>query len=141
MPERINHVSVWVAAIAYFIFGAVWFTVFGGAWRSMVPNPAAPGAGLYIESFILGLILAYATAIALMRRPEDQTVQHGVGFAVFMGVAVFATQTLNVWLYEGRPLGLWLIDAAYVVIGFAIVGAIVGGWKKRVAVTTDHVTR
>lgn len=50
-----------------------------------------------------------------------------------MGIALFATQTLNMALYEGKPLVLWLIDSGYVVIGFAIVGAIVGAWKKRTA--------
>ena len=77
------------------------------------------------------MILAYATAIAITRRPEDQTVAQGIGFALFMGIALYATQTLNAALYAGQPFLLWLIDTAYVVIGFAIIGAIVGGWKKR----------
>jgi len=87
----------------------------------------------YLWSFILGLILAYATAIALSRHPEDQTVQQGVSFALFMGIALYATQTLNQVLFAGTPFTLWLINTGYVVVGFAIIGAIVGGWRKRVA--------
>ena len=132
MPDRINHVAVWVAAIVYFVFGGIWYTIFSGPWVAMMGKQMTPaGPTIYIESFVLGLILAYATGMALTRRPEDQTVQQGVSFALFMGIALFATQTLNQALYEGRPFGLWLLDAAYVVIGFAIIGAIVGGWKKR----------
>jgi hypothetical protein len=140
MPERINHLAVWVAAIVYFLFGWLWFTTFGGPWTAMVGKPTSANPALFVESFVLGLILAYATAVALARHPEDQTLSQGISFALFMGIALFATQTLNMALYEGRPLALWLIDAGYVVIGFAIVGAIVGAWKKRTAADVSSRT-
>lgn len=135
MPERINHLAVWVAALAYFLFGGLWYgLLFGSTWLSLLGKTkdqlqATPTT--YVVSFVLGLILAYATAIALTRRPEDQTLQQGISFAIFMGIAIYATQTLNHVIYEGRPIMLWFINTAYTVIGFAIVGAIVGGWKKR----------
>ena len=131
MPDRINHVAVWVAAIAYYIWGAIWFSALSGPWKALAQPAAMPTPTVFVGSFILGLILAYATAMALTRRPDDQTLQQGISFAVFMGIALFATQTLNIALYEGRPLALWLIDAGYVVTGFAMIGAIVGAWKKR----------
>lgn len=134
MSVRINHLAAWVAAIAYFIFGAVWYGALSGPWQFYMGGKGAPSTpALYIESFLLGLVLAYATAVALARRPEDQTLRQGVRFGIFIGIAVFASQTLNEALYEGRPFGLWLIDAGFVVIGFAIIGAIVGGWRKRSA--------
>ena len=135
MPDRINHLAVWVAAVAYFLFGWIWFgLIFGNMWMALQSKTTmSAGAGTYVGSFILGLILAYATAMALTRRPGDQTLQQGVSFALFMGIALYATQTLNSALYEGRPFALWLIDTAYVVIGFAIIGAIVGAWSKPVA--------
>lgn len=139
MADRINHLAVWVAAIAYFVFGWVWYTVFSGPWMALNNKTVASMQGTavtYVESFVLGLILAYAAGIALTRRPEDQTLQQGVSFALFMGVALYATQTLNQTLYEARPIALWLIDAGYVVVGFAIIGAIVGAWRKRTAAAT-----
>jgi hypothetical protein len=140
MADRINHLAVWVAAIAYFVFGWVWYAMlFSGPWMALNNKTVANMQGtaaMYVESFVLGLILAYAAAIALGRRPEDQTLQQGVSFALFMGVALYATQTLNQTLYEGKPIALWLIDAGYVVVGFAIIGAIVGAWRKRSAAAT-----
>lgn len=132
MPERLNHVAVWVAAIVYFLFGYLWYGVlFSAAWASYMGHPMGQATPLlYIESFVLGLILAYAAGIALSRRPEDQTVGQGVSFALFMGISIFATQTLNQTLYSGAPFGLWAINTGYVLIGFAIMAAIVGGWKK-----------
>ena len=131
MPDRINHLAVWVAAIVYYIFGAAWFTTFGAAWDALLGKPMAATPMVFVASFVLGLILAYATAIAITRRPEDQTAKQGISFALFMGIALYATQTLNQALYAGQPFLLWLIDTAYVVIGFGIVGGIVGAWKKR----------
>ena len=137
MPDRINHLAVWTAAIAYYLLGAVWYGVlFGRLWTAMMAKYGitAPvgSATTYIVSFVLGLILAYGTAIALTRHPEDQTVSQGISFAVFMGIVVFATQTLSQALYSGVPLGLWLLNTGYVIVGFAVVGAIVGGWKRGV---------
>ncbi len=137
MPDRINHLAVWVAAIAYFLFGAVWYDVlFGRIWVALMAKYGAAvpagSAWLFVESFVLGLILAYGTAIALTRRPEDQTLSQGVSFAIFMGVVVYATQSLNQSLYSGVPFALWLLNTGYVLIGFAIVGAIVGGWRRHV---------
>ena len=135
MPDRINHLAVWVAAIAYYLFGWLWYgLLFGNTWMGLInksPADIQASAGVLVGSFVLGLILSYATAIALTRRPEDQTVQQGVSFAIFMGLAIYGTQTLNNALYEKRPIALWLIDAGYVIIGFAIIAAIIGGWKKR----------
>ncbi|PZR59749.1 MAG: hypothetical protein DLM50_00985 [Candidatus Meridianibacter frigidus] len=69
---------------------------------------------------------------AAARRPD---IAARIGFAVFMGIAIYGTQTLSQALYEARPIGLWLIDAGYVLIGFAIMGAIIGAWEKRGAAT------
>lgn len=137
MPDRINHLAAWVAALVYFFLGYLWYSVlFRDAWLSQMgksPNGMQPSAPTLLISFVLGLILSYATAIALTRRPEDQTAQQGIGFALFMGIAIYGTQTLNNVIFGQTPPLLWLINAGYVIIGFAIIGAINGGWKKRPA--------
>jgi hypothetical protein len=133
VSNRINHIAVLVAAIVYFLFGWLWYTLlFSHQWAEFVGKPtmATPPPSLLVESFLLGLILSYATAIALSRRPEDLNVGQGVSFAMFMGLAIYGSQTLNNSLYEGRPIGLWLLNTGYVVIGFAIIGAIIGGWRQ-----------
>jgi len=128
-----NHLAVWVAAVVYFLFGYLWYDLlFKASWNALMGGSmTAPTAPLLIESFVLGLVLAYAAGMALSRRPEDLTASQGVSFALFMGIALFATQTLNMALYSHESLTLWLINTGYVVIGFAIIGAIVGGWKSR----------
>lgn len=135
MPDRVNHLAVWLAAIVYFLFGYLWYgLIFYSTWTALMGGAMTPaGPALYVESFVLGLVLSYATAIALSRRPDDLTLAQGISFALFMGIALYATQTLNTALYAHTPLMLWMINAGYVVIGFAIIGAIVGGWAKKSA--------
>ena len=137
MPDRINHMAVWIAAIVFFGWGALWYgLLFGTQWLAALGKPMSElnsSPTVYLWSFVLGLILAYATAMALTRHPEDQSVSQGISFALFMGIALYATQTLNHVIYENGSFALWIINTAYTVIGFAIVGAIIGAWKRRSA--------
>ena len=133
MQVRMNHLAVWIAAIAYFVWGYIWYgLLFGKVWQNLMGGTQmAVAPQTYVYGFVLGLILSYVTAIALSRRPEDLTAAQGVSFALFMGIGLFASQTLNGALYAHESLELWLINTLYVVIGFAIIGAIVGGWKAK----------
>jgi hypothetical protein len=51
------------------------------------------------------------------------------GAIVAVGL-IGATLALN-YGFESRGVSLWLINAAYVLIGLGIAGAIIGGWKKK----------
>jgi hypothetical protein len=112
----------------------VWFTVFGNQWLDLIHktraemNPADPVP--YIVSALMALALAYGTAIALSG-DDDRTAMHGVQFGIFLGFLFIASTKLTEYLYEVRPLGLWALNSAYQILGLAIVGAIVGAWKKR----------
>jgi len=133
MKGGINHLAVIVAAIVYFVWQGVWYTVFGKQWLALVGWTARemrPSPTPYIVGFIMALILAYVAAIAL-KDSAQASARHGVEFGLFMGIGIFATILLTEYIFEQRPLGLWLLNAAVPVTGFAIVGAIVGGWRSR----------
>ena len=141
---RINHLAVFIAAIAYFLLGGLWYAVlFAGMWSSLIAAWLAPvatanmkaGAGPYVVAFLTGLVLAYATAVALSRRPGDLNVKQGINFAVFIGISVYATQTLNNAVFEQKPIALWIIDTLYVLVGFIVIGVIVGAMPPKTART------
>ena len=142
MRGGINHLAVIVAAIAYFVWQGIWYTVFGNQWLALVGWTSGPNARAamgstpipYIVGFIMALILAYITAVALADSTQP-TAAHGAQFALFMGIGIFATILLTEYVFERRPLGLWLMNAAIPVTGFAIVGAIIGGWRSRARAT------
>ena len=130
MTTRINYVAVIVAAIVYFVWGGIWFTVFGGIWDTLTGVHGA-SATTYVVSFLLGFPLAYVIANVLSDSASGASAASGAILGAVIGLGIWATNLLGVDMFEQRPFTLWLIDAGYVVIGMAIVGAIIGGWRKR----------
>lgn len=135
MTARINHLAVFVSAVAFFALGALWYTVFfGHLWLQLTgagEKPAGSMATQFIGSFIMDWIVGYMIAVALSRSDNPNMVRHGVEFGVFMGLGIFGTMTLMNYLYENRSFALWAIDVAYVVLGMAIMGAIIGAWRAK----------
>jgi hypothetical protein len=136
MPiDKINHLAAVTGAVAYYLFGWVWYTVFFNQWLDLTHRTRADlntsDPVPYIVSGLMAFVLSYGAAIALSH-DDERTAMHGVQFGVFIGFVFLASTRLTESLAEGRPLALWVIDSAYTIVGLAIVGAIIGGWKKRV---------
>ena len=139
MPvQKVNWLAVIVGAVAFWLWGAVWFMLLKGPYTAAVgftPDQMASGGKdpmPYILSFIAALVLSFGTAVALADSNQPGA-RHGIEFGIFMGIIVFATNYLSINAYQMKPYSLWLIECGYVVIGMAIVGAIIGGWRKRAA--------
>ena len=136
MPSKsINHLAVWVAAIVFFVWGYVWFgVIFKAQTTAMLTAGGAPltpaGPVAYIVGFLMALVLGYGSAIALADS-STPTAAHGVSFGIFMGIVFYASVTLTSTLFANLPLSGWLLNVGWALIGFAIVGAIVGGWRKK----------
>jgi hypothetical protein len=138
MNSRINHLAVFVSAIAFFVLGWIWYdALFGRLWMALSSHlaPTSPGNMLpqFIGSFILGWVLAYVVAIALADTSNPNPGRHGIEFGVFMSLGIFGTMLGLEYIYEGRSFTLWAINTGYVVVGMAIMGAIIGAWRTRTA--------
>ena len=66
-----------------------------------------------------------------MPRLGAQTAASGVKTGVALALALIASTLAVNCAFESRPLSFWLINAGYMTIGMAIMGAIVGAWKKK----------
>lgn len=137
---RINHLAVIVAAVVYFLFGWLWYTIFKGPWMTLTgitPDRAASsGATPYIISIIVSLLVAYVVAFALADTTNPNPARHGVEFGLFFGIGLIMLTSLTTTLYELRPVGLWLIDSGYHAVSLAIMGGIIGAWRKAPAPVT-----
>ena len=137
MASRLNHLAVFVSALAFFIWGWVWYSLlFGGMYTALVGKASGSMSSMgpqFAISFIMGWLLSYVTAIALHDTENPNPVRHGIEFGVFFGVGIYATMTLVNYAYDGRPYALWAINAGYVVTGMAIIGGIIGAWLKKPA--------
>jgi hypothetical protein len=133
----VNHFAVWIAGLAHFLVGAGWYTALGQAWlrgigrteaeiMAQQPNSAIP-MGI---AFAVAVTIAYALAW-LLPRLGAQSVAGGARAGATLALALIATTLAMNYGFEARPLSLWLINAGYMVVGMAVMGAIVGGWKKK----------
>ena len=129
----VNWPSVFVAALSGFIIGGLWYgPLFGKAWSRLTgitrDTPARISTPVVFGgAYLLNLIAA--TGIALQNGSHA-----GVWFALhvgLMGAVFFIAPALGViYLFEQRPLAHWLVNAAYQVVNFSAMGAIIGAWPR-----------
>lgn len=131
-----KHVAVWIASIVFFVLGAIWYSLMAGPWMAAIGKTMEQitreqgGSPLpYAVGFVAILVMCYTLAW-LMRRVEATTLAAGLRLGAIVAVGfIAATLALN-YGFEARSVTLWLINSAYVVVGLAIAGAIIGGWKR-----------
>lgn len=137
--NKINHKATIVAGIVYYAIQSAWFTVFGKAWLAalgktlqqiMSELDGKPYWPLYVTAFVCDLVLAYAIAY-VFSLTGARGVAAGTKLALILGVFVVAPVTLTNYVFEMHPLALVMIDAGCAVLGFLVMGAIIGGWQKK----------
>jgi hypothetical protein len=135
---RINYPAVVVAAVAYWVLGAVWYGVlFNKPWMALEHmtmeqaqsmNPTAP----YIISFLLGLLVAYSLAQLCVWRNAN-TAGRGASIGVLVWIGFIGPITFTTYMFEMRPHTLFAINQFYHLAGLVLMGLIVGGWTKKAA--------
>ena len=135
---KTNYLAVIVAAIAYWLLGAIWYgVVFGKAWmaleqmteeqaRSM--NPVLP----YVITLVLNVLIAYVLAQICIWRNAD-TLGRGASVGVLLWIGFVGPVTFTTYMYEMRPKELYAINQFFPLAGFVLMGAILGAWKKKSA--------
>ena len=138
---RQNYWAILVASLSCFFISAAWYTFFMNAWLSGTGRTvesiteASKAAGLstwmpYVIAFVCAVLMA-TTISCVTQLTGPQTAGRGVktGALLWLGIVVpvWATE----YVFEVRPLSLFGINAGFWLIGMTVMGAIVGGWKKK----------
>jgi hypothetical protein len=128
--RRPNYLGIVAGAIVFWIFGAFWYGIlFSAAWLAAVGKPkeelAAYGFWPFVITFAGGLLAAYCFDNMLWHY-ERADAAKGAQVGLLTGVCIAATTLIIAYAYQGRPIGLMLIDCGYFVVGFIITGAVVG---------------
>lgn len=127
MPE-VNYLAVLLAALSAFLLGGLWYSaLFARQWARLTGqseetlkggNPAIVFGG----AFLLNLVAAYVLAMFLGTLPLELGALYGLSVGL-----CWVTASLGVnYLFERRPLGLWLINGGYFTLQFTAMGAIIG---------------
>jgi Protein of unknown function (DUF1761) len=131
---RVNPVAVLVAAALMFVIGGIWYSglAFERPWRRLVGLTedqlrAANPARTFGLSFVAALVAAVNLAFFLAAPNVD--VAFGALAGLLAGLGWVAMAMGITYLFEQRPLRLWLIDAGYHVLAFTAMGALLGAWR------------
>ena len=132
MFAEINWLAVLAAGVAFFLLGAVWYSVlFGKKWAQLLEiDWENPGGNMGV---IFGLTLAFellaSLAMAILIQETGLDGWRGglhLGFIIGIGVVLPVIAINN--LYQRRAAALTAIDAGHMAVGLAIVGVILGAW-------------
>ena len=129
-----NWWAIIVAALAYFALGAIWYSppVFGNAWMKGIGKTKEQlRTGMSPLSFVWAFVFSFLAAYGIARIcvwAQRGTVWDGIVIGLMAGVC-FALTTLGINdTFERRPCQLTAINVLYYIVGFIIIGSIVGAW-------------
>ena len=135
---KTNYAAVVVAAVAYWLLGAVWYGVlFSKPWMALENmsmeqaksmNPVLP----YVVTFVLNLLIAYSLAQVCIWRNAN-TPGRGASVGVLLWIGFVGPITFTTYMYEMRPRELYAINYFYPLAGMILMGVIIGAWAKRAA--------
>jgi len=142
-PVRHNYLAIAAAAMASFVFEAVWYSVFLRAWlRGIGHDPAWLGrTGVSLGAQCITALLA-AALIAICISSFTQltgalTAVRGmkVAASLWLGCVLTTWATENV--FEVRSYQLFAINLGFWLLTMVLMGAIVGAWKKQPAANRE----
>jgi len=135
---KTNFVAVFVSALAYWILGAVWYgLLFNKPWMALenismdsakAMNPVLP----YVVTFALNLLIAFVLAQICIWRSANSAAR-GAALGILLWIGFVGPVTFTTYMYEMRPMQLFAINEFYPLVGFCLMGAILGAWTKKAA--------
>lgn len=135
---RTNYAAVIVAAVAYWLLGALWYGVlFNKPWMALEHVTAEQAAAMspawpYVVTFLLNLLIAFVLAqLCTWRNANSAAKGASLGILLWIGFVGPITFTTN--MYEMRPLELFAINEFYSLAGLCLMGVILGAWTKKAA--------
>jgi hypothetical protein len=134
---RQNYLAIIVAAISCFLFEAVWYSYFNQLWLNgvgrtqewLMTHGGHPGFQYGTALICAGVIAAAISYIVQYTGP--QTSARGIRIGALLWFAIVLPTWGTEYLFEIRPWSLLGINAGMWAFGMMIMGAIVGGWKKK----------
>lgn len=130
-----NWLAIICAAIAYWILGFIWYSaLFGKIWAAALEQRGMKleRGGMVpkmIGTFIANFVAAVVMARLLERMKGVPDIFHGLRVGAAMGIGFSGTALTIQYLWESKPFKVWLIDAAYHLLGCIVLGAILGVWS------------
>ncbi|MEP6570793.1 MAG: DUF1761 domain-containing protein [Acidobacteriota bacterium] len=145
---KIKYPAVLVATLIHFFLGGLWFSplLFGNRFIQTIGWSPAKVAEISSQSHTKELVIAFITSAVLVyilahfvQYIGAKGIAGGIqtGFWLWLGFVV--TTQLATVIFEQRPLGLYLLNVGYQLVGCLICGALLAVWRPSDA--TDAVAQ
>jgi hypothetical protein len=138
-PPRVrqNYLAILVAAIACFLFEAGWYSFFLQTWLNGIGrskewlmasgvNPAFQYGTALLSAAVMASAISCVTQLT-----GPQTVLRGMRAGALLWLGFVLTTLSTEYIFEVRTWSLLGINAGFWLGGMVVMGAIVGGWKKK----------
>lgn len=129
MPD-VNYLAVFLCGVGSMVLGGLWYSplLFGRGWQRWTGLSDADLAGgnmavTYGLAFVLSLLAAWVFALFL---GNEMGLWPAVGAGAAAGAFWVAASFGINYLFERRPLGLFLINGGYHALQFTMFGLILG---------------
>ena len=136
----VNYLAVLVAALVYYMIGALWYApfFFGNRWMKHHENevPVEPQQkhtlcciGSYVGEFIISLILAYVLALFIEISQAGEIVE-GIAIALWVWIGFIATTHFSAVLWGRKTVKSFFIHAGFMLLGLIAMGAVIMSFEQ-----------
>jgi hypothetical protein len=134
--EGINWLAVLVGGLGYFALGAIWYSLlFSKQWIKATgvdvndPKMKEGVAATFGSSAVLMILTALGIAILANRLELTACWMSGLKLGTVTGLLLGTTAISISYLYEKRPLALYLINGGYTLVGNIVAAIIICCWR------------
>ena len=136
---RQNYMAIVIAAVACFLLEAGWYQFFLDTWLNGIGRTrewligAGVSPALQFATALLaeGLMAAAISCVTQLTGP--QTVGRGIRVAILLWLGCVLPSWATEYVFEIRSYRLFAVNVGFWLLGMMLMGAIVGGWKKKAA--------
>jgi hypothetical protein len=126
-----------VSGIAFMLVGGMWYgPLFGKTWMALTgvtmeqakATPSNVMTRMYGGSFVAALVASYVLSL-LIDATLVTTLGGGICLGIVTALGFSGTAFASSYLFNQKPVGLYVIDTGYQVVCLAIAGAILSVWR------------
>ncbi len=137
---KIKYVAVIVATLIHFILGGLWYSplLFGNKFIQLINWSPAQLAEIESQSHTKELAIAFLTSLVLVyilahfvHYAKATTAMAGIHTAFWLWLGFIVTTQAATVIFEQRPLGLYLINISYQLVGCSLAGLILAVWRTK----------
>jgi hypothetical protein len=129
---NVNWLAVLVGVIFSNALGFLWYgPFFSKPWTALIgkrPEEMQASPTMYVVTVVTSAISMVALDLLAIAMGGTGLLQGALaGAFIWIGVGATASYVSN--LFEGRPRGLWYINAGYNLVVFVVMGAVFAVWR------------